>query len=70
MLWIPHLARLTDLIYTCMFRSCVEWESTNTSWHIDVQHVKLCTYMICKVRHNWDMGMGHLSFNGQAFITE
>ena len=30
MLQVPHLARLTDFIYTCMFRSCVEWESTNT----------------------------------------
>ena len=23
-----------------MFRSCVEWGSTNTGWHINVHHVK------------------------------
>ena len=25
---------------------------------------KLCTHMKCKVKHNWDMGMGHLLLNG------
>ena len=43
---------------TCMFRSCVEWGSTNTRWHINVHHVKICTQ--CEVKHNGDMGMGHL----------
>ena len=60
MLQVPHLARLTDFICTCMFRSCVKWGSTNTGWHINAHHVKNCTHMTCEVQHNGDMGMGHL----------
>ena len=26
--------------------------------------LKFCTHMKCEVRHNWDMGMGHLWFSG------
>ena len=26
-------------------KPCVEWRSTNTGWHIDVHHVKICPHM-------------------------
>ena len=25
---------------------------------------KLCTHMMCEVKHNWDVGMGYLWLNG------
>ena len=46
---------------------CVEWESTNTSWHINFHHVKFCIHMKCEVRHNWDMG-NHYGLMGGTFI--
>ena len=65
MLRVPHLARLTDFVSTCMFRSCVSsGGSTNTGWHIDVHHVKTFAHPRCEVGHNWDMEMGHLWLNG------
>ena len=70
MLRVPHLARPTDFICTCLFRSCVEWGSTNTSWHIGVHYVKSFTHTQgVKLKHNgiWGWGiyirlrwMGHL----------
>ena len=39
---------------------CVEWGSPNTSWHINVHHVKNLHTLKCEVEHNGDMGMGHL----------
>ena len=41
----------------------IEWGSTNTSWHIDVHHVKnnISAHTKCEVKHNGDMGMGHLN---------
>ena len=48
----------------CFHIFYVEWGSTNTGWHIDVHHVKTLTHIKCEVRHNWDMGMGHLWLNG------
>ena len=38
----------------------VEWGSTNTGRHIDAHYVKICTHMKYEVKHNGDMGMGHL----------
>ena len=40
--------------------SCVKWGSTNTGWHIDVHHVRNLYTQMCEVKHNGDMGMGHL----------
>ena len=38
-----------------MLWSCVEWESTNIGWHINVHRVKKnCTHMKCEVKHNGD----------------
>ena len=58
---------------------CVKWGSTNTSWHINVHHMKnLHTHEVikCEVKDK-GMGMGHLWLNesgiyhfmGEAFIT-
>ena len=39
---------------------CVEWWSIITSWHINVHYVKNLRTYECEVKHNGDMGMGHL----------
>jgi len=51
-----------------IFLLCVKWGNSNTGWHINVHHVKLCTHMKCEVKHNWHMGKGHLWLNGWAFM--
>ena len=56
------LNKMKELLHSK--KLCVEWGSTNTGRHIDIHHVKLCTHMKCEVRHNLDMGMGHLWLNG------
>ena len=68
MLRVPHLARLTDFICTCMFKSCVEWGSTNTGWHINVHHMKtLYTHMKCEVKTQWGYGNGaFMAYNGSG----
>ena len=41
-----------------MHKSCVEWGSTNTSWHINVHYVKIFMHtQSVKLKH---MGMGHI----------
>ena len=57
--------RFVTMLVVC--KLCVEWESTNTTWHISVHHVKnkVSAHKKCEVKHNGDMGMGHL--NGEAF---
>ena len=50
-------------------RGWVEWGSTNTGWYINAHHVKNCTHMKYEVKHNGDMGMGHLwLIMGEAFM--
>ena len=49
------------VLHVLLVKLCVEWGSTNTGWHIDIHHVKnFFTHMKCEVKHNGDMGMGHL----------
>ena len=62
---------ITSNIYTMDVSSkllvkklCVEWESTNTGWHINVHDVKIGTHIKCEVNHNGDMEMGIYKLNG------
>ena len=45
---------------------CVEWGGTNTGWHINVHHVKLCTRMLNII---WDMEMALMALMGGAFTA-
>ena len=45
---------------------CVEWWSIITSWHINVHYVKNLRTYECEVKHNRDMGMGHLMWGGEG----
>ena len=56
-LWMFHSKLLVKKL-------CVEWESTNTGWHINVHHVKIGTHIKCEVNHNGDMEMGIYKLNG------
>ena len=61
MVRISHLARLTDFISTCMFRSCVSSGGAPTPAGTSMFTMwKICTHMKCELKHNGDMKMGHL----------
>ena len=55
---------------TSLLRSCVSSGGAPTlAGTLMFTMWKITTHMKCEVRHNWDMGMGHLWLNGWSIYT-